>query len=150
MLISLSNGGQTEVDDELFESTLSLEVWAGETYEFRICDMKWRHKDHERLPYVQSVTSRSGRQCCIRLHPKSIISFENNKTNSQLHPTEKPIGLYEYLLQSYPADLTVDPWAGSGTTLVAARNCRRRCVGIEINEAYCEIAANRLSQGVLF
>jgi DNA modification methylase len=84
------------------------------------------------------------------LHPRSIIEFEACKTNSQLHPTEKPVPLYEYLLQTYPAELTVDPWMGSGTTLVAARNCGRRCVGIEMEEKYCEIAAKRLAQGVLF
>jgi site-specific DNA-methyltransferase (adenine-specific) len=84
------------------------------------------------------------------LHPRSIIAFKGAKTNTQLHPTEKPVSLYEYLLQSYPADLTVDAWMGSGTTLVAAKNCGRRAVGIELEERYCEIAANRLSQGVLF
>jgi site-specific DNA-methyltransferase (adenine-specific) len=84
------------------------------------------------------------------LHPRSIIDFRGSKSNSQLHPTEKPVPLYEYLLQSYPADLTVDPWMGSGTTLVAAKNCGRKCIGIEMEERYCEIAANRLSQGVLF
>lgn len=84
------------------------------------------------------------------LHPRSIIAVPGSKTNTQLHPTEKPIPLYEYLLQTYPADITVDPWMGSGTTLMAARNLGRKCIGIEINEAYCEIAAKRLSQGVLF
>jgi len=84
------------------------------------------------------------------LHPRSIIDFRGNKTNTQFHPTEKPVALYEYLLQSYPAEITVDPYMGSGTTLVAARNCGRRCVGIEISEEYCEIAAKRLSQGTLF
>ena len=84
------------------------------------------------------------------LHPRSIIEFPGSKTNTQLHPTEKPVPLYEYLMQTYPAELTVDPWMGSGTTLVAARNCGRRCVGIELEERYCEIAAKRLAQGVLF
>jgi len=84
------------------------------------------------------------------LHPRSIIAFPGSKSNSQLHPTEKPVPLYEYLIQTYPAELTVDPWMGSGTTLIAARNCGRRCVGIEMEERYCEIAAKRLDQGVLF
>jgi site-specific DNA-methyltransferase (adenine-specific) len=85
-----------------------------------------------------------------RLHPRSIIDFRGSKSNSQLHPTEKPVPLYEYLLQTYPAELTVDPWMGSGTTLVAAKNCGRKAIGIEISEAHCESAAKRMSQGVLF
>lgn len=84
------------------------------------------------------------------LHPRSIIEIEGSKSNTQIHPTEKPVALFEYLLISYPAVLTIDPWMGSGTTLLAAKRCGRKCIGIEINEAYCESAAKRLSQGVLF
>ena len=83
------------------------------------------------------------------LHPRSIVAIPGSKTNTQCHPTEKPVALYEYLLQSYPARFTVDPFMGSGTTLVAARNCGRRCVGIEREEKYCEAAVKRLAQGVL-
>ena len=82
-------------------------------------------------------------------HPRSIISVAGG-VNTRLHPTEKPVALYKYLLHSYPAVLTVDPWMGSGTTLVAAKLEGRRAVGIELEERYCEIAARRLSQGVLF
>jgi hypothetical protein len=84
------------------------------------------------------------------LHPRSIIDFPGSKSNSQLHPTQKPVALFEYLMQSYPAALTVDPWMGSGTTLVAAKQLGRKAVGIELNEKYCEIAVKRLQQGVLF
>jgi DNA modification methylase len=69
----------------------------------------------------------------------------------RFHPTQKPLSVMVWSLNQAPDDcLTiVDPWAGSGTTLVAAKNLGRKAIGIEIEERYCEIAANRLSQSVL-
>jgi len=63
------------------------------------------------------------------------------------HPTVKPLALMQYLcrLTKTPTGGTVlDPFAGSGSTLIAAQNEGRSAIGIEMNEAYCEIAANRL------
>ena len=66
------------------------------------------------------------------------------------HQTEKPLKLMEHLLQILcPPSTILDPFAGSGTTLVAAKKLGHKAIGIEIEERYCEITANRLGQGVL-
>lgn len=67
------------------------------------------------------------------------------------HPTQKPLALMTWCLQlRWTKDLNtiLDPFMGSGTTLRAAKDLGRKCIGIEIEERYCEIAARRLSQEV--
>lgn len=73
-----------------------------------------------------------------------------NATNGQVHPTQKPLSVMLFIVGRSPGTGAVlDPFMGSGTTLVAAKNLGRKAIGIEIEERYCEIAAERLSQGVL-
>ena len=69
-----------------------------------------------------------------------------------VHPTQKPIAVMEWCLSlRWTRDFAsvLDPYMGSGSTLVAAKNLGKRAIGIEIEERYAEIAARRLSQGVL-
>jgi site-specific DNA-methyltransferase (adenine-specific) len=66
------------------------------------------------------------------------------------HPTQKPIELMNWCLGFFPeANIILDPFLGSGTTAVAAKELGRKFIGIEISEEYCSIAVKRLRQGVL-
>lgn len=72
------------------------------------------------------------------------------ETDKRGHPAPFPIGLPGRALDATGAETVIDPFAGTGTTLRAAKDRARRAIGIEIEEKFCEIAVERLSQEVLF
>lgn len=67
----------------------------------------------------------------------------------RFHPTQKPLELMEWCLGLVPDGIVLDPFAGSGSTLRAAKDLGRKAVGIEVEEKYCQIAAERCAQDVL-
>lgn len=80
-------------------------------------------------------------------YPTSIAEFSlAGLRTGRLHPTQKSLELMEYLIKTYSneGDLILDFTCGSGTTLLASKNLKRKCKGIELEEKYCEITKNRL------
>ena len=77
-------------------------------------------------------------------YPKSILKY--NSVSKNVHPTQKPIDLLEYLIKTYTneGDLILDFTMGSGSTGLACMNTNRRFVGIELDEKYFNIAVDRL------
>lgn len=80
-------------------------------------------------------------------YPRSIQYFKTAETEGKLHPTQKPVSLYEWLILTYtnPGDTVLDPCMGSGTTGIAALKLGRNFIGIEADETYFKTAENRLT-----
>ena len=80
--------------------------------------------------------------------PKQIIEFSNPSGKGQLHPTQKPVELLEYLIKTYTKenDLVLDNCMGSGSTGVACKNLNRNFIGIELDENYFNIAKERIDK----
>ena len=77
----------------------------------------------------------------------NIIKCKSEKTDHGLHPTQKPLALMKYLIEmvTIEGQVVLDPFCGSATTLVAAKELGRKYIGIEQNEEFYEIAKNRLN-----
>jgi site-specific DNA-methyltransferase (adenine-specific) len=80
-------------------------------------------------------------------YPRSIIQFQSQ--NGELHPTQKPVALMEYLIKTYTneGETVLDFTMGSGTTGLACKNLNRDFIGIEMDEKYFKIASERIERG---
>lgn len=82
-------------------------------------------------------------------HPTAIDRRHTGEARE--HTTQKPLSLMAELVGLFtdPGETILDPFMGSGTTLRAAKDLRRKAIGIEVSERYCEVAAKRMAQEVL-
>ncbi|HAH24906.1 MAG TPA: cytosine methyltransferase [Prolixibacteraceae bacterium] len=87
--------------------------------------------------YVQEFTN----------YPRQVLRF---KTETGLHPTQKPVSLMEYIILTYTneGDTVFDGYSGSGTTAIACINTNRKFIGSELNDEYYQIAKQRISQSL--
>ena len=92
-------------------------------------------KNKRKTEYLQEYTN----------YPKNILKFKRDLPN--IHPTQKPVALLEYLIKTYTneGDLVLDNCMGSGSTGVACINTNRNFIGIELDEKYFKIAKDRIN-----
>ena len=87
-----------------------------------------------------------------KIYPKSVqkIGSVPNCNGTKLHPTQKPVALFEYLIKTYTneGDLVLDNCMGSGTTGVACKNLNRNFIGIELDPEYFKIAEKRINENL--
>jgi site-specific DNA-methyltransferase (adenine-specific) len=110
-------------------------------------------KDRNDKPRVANNGEAFGGKEILRQHsnnglkyPRSLLKISNADQNNRLHPTQKPVALFEYLIKTYTneGDLVLDNCAGSGTTGVACQNLKRDFILIEKEPKYVEIIKQRL------
>lgn len=79
-------------------------------------------------------------------YPRSVLIFPSDKQRSYLHPTQKPLGLVEYMIRTYTdeGELVLDNCMGGGTTPVACINTGRSCIGIELEKKYFDVTVERV------
>jgi site-specific DNA-methyltransferase (adenine-specific) len=111
----------------------------------------------KRINYVKTTSAYQGGMevgstwdQCNAMYPTSILSFKNESPKTQVHPTQKPIALLEYLIKTYTVDeqCVLDNCMGSGSTGVACVNTNRNFIGIEKDKKYFEIASLRINKAL--
>jgi len=105
----------------------------------------WRHQ-HELILFAEMPNAQP-----IKTGDGDILRYRAEPIDDRQHPSQKPEDLFSALITKSikESDLILDPFLGSGTTAVCAKKLGRKCIGIEIEEKYCEIAKKRLSQSVM-
>jgi site-specific DNA-methyltransferase (adenine-specific) len=102
--------------------------------------MPWAPTDEEIYVLGNGFTGERGSNV---IRAQKLMSSDASRPN---HPTPKPVALMEALIEKCPPGVIADPFAGSGSTLIAARNLGRQAIGVELDEKYCELIVSRLAQ----
>ena len=100
---------------------------------------------------VSKGESYTGKEPLKKRYPITSLEFSNNNQKDKIHPTQKPVALFEYLIKTYTnkGDLVLDNCIGSGTTAIACINTNRNFIGIELQEEYYKLAINRVNKHII-
>lgn len=132
---------------EIFRVSINQVIWGGHLYNLPTtrCYLSWVKTNRMETMGDFELAWTSFDKCC-KLFEESI-----NPDGKRVHPTQKPVELMKWIVYNYSNenDLILDPFAGSGSTLVACKALNRRYIGIEKCEAYVSICNQRLRQEYL-
>ncbi len=129
-------------------------VWGGNYYADILgasnCWIVW-DKDNGKTDFADCELAWTSFKTAVRKIKwrwQGMLQEDMKNKETRMHPTQKPVPLFVWILKNYSEQnhTILDPFLGSGTTAVAAMQLNRQCIGIELEEKYCEIAAKRCEQ----
>ena len=158
-----SHGGFATAKKNPLKRHESVLVFSKKTHKYnpQMVDVEGKVRDHRReksyqqtIGKMQESATHKGLKRAYsddydpkKRYPKSIISF-SNRAEKRIHPTQKPVALFEYLIKTYTneGDTVLDNCMGSGTTAVACLNTNRNFIGFELDKGYFDIANERIDK----
>ena len=139
-----------EIFDEILRVSKNQIIWGGNYFSQHLpsskCFLVWNKLQPENFTLAMCEMAWASFDSPAKLFTQSV-----HKEGNAYHPTQKPVELIKWCMAKYsqPDDLIFDPFMGSWTTAVAAKQLGRRFIGAELSPAYCEVGRQRLRQEVL-
>lgn len=114
-------------------------IWVKNSIVMGRQDYHWQHE-----PCLYGWKSGAAHTWNSDRKQSTILNFDRPQRSDE-HPTMKPVALFSYLIKNstYEGDVIIDPFLGSGTSLLAAETLKRKCLGIELSPGYCDVIIQR-------